>query len=198
MARPLCDFDSTVFDLNQAQFDLIERELGVRITHDQITNWSWEECGCFTPEMVALVWGEQGFKNREFQLSTPPMTGAIQGLKALQSAGHTPVIVSDRPAFMWDWMEEWFHRHGVRVPIVLTDRKTYTKAEAVIDNGLDYVIEDADHHAKDLATIPQIKRVYLLNRAYNAHAQHRKITRFNDWLHLSQIMVEHGLLGGAQ
>jgi hypothetical protein len=178
----LIDYDSTIVDLCAAQFDLVEREFGVRYTHDHILAWDWDTW--MPPEQSALVWGDRGFKSLDFQASLPAVPGALETIAALREATDDEfVVVSDRPDFLYDVTRDWLDRHGLApARLIFTDRKTYPKAQCALAEGLTFVVEDAPHHGGDLARCDHIEHVYLLDYAYNRGIDlHDKLLRVPGW-----------------
>lgn len=175
----LVDFDSVVFDLNKGQLALINAKFGTDLTEDHILSWAWEESGHFTPEMVDFIWGEEVFLNPAFHATCDPIVDALDGLRFLQDNGYEPHIVTDRPTALGQSVIDWLGRHGFDIPVIVTNRRGYTKLDAARDFGLTSVIEDAPHAVPLLAD--HVEDFWLIDRPYNRMVEHPNVIRVEGW-----------------
>lgn len=188
MARWLVDLDSTTMATVDRQLALANERFGAAYSIDDITAWQWED---FIPaEVCAYVWGDEVFKHLDFHRTCPAVTGSVETARALLARGDAVFVVSDRPDVLFDVTRAWLNGHGLdAADLIFTDRQTYPKAAAAVDFRLCHVIEDAPHHAVDLAALDTIQRVYLLDYPYNRGVPlHPKVTRVRGWDEIARAL----------
>lgn len=185
MARWLIDIDSTTMDTIGRQLALASERFGVAYTIDHITEWDWDDI--LPAEVCAYVWGDECFKNPSFHWTCPAVASSIKTVRGLLTAGNDVFFVSDRPDALYDVTRAWLDGWELdAADLIFTNRETYPKAQAAVDLRLSHVVEDAGHHAVDLAALDQVQRVYLVDYPYNrAIPAHPKITRVAGWAEIA-------------
>jgi 5'' nucleotidase, deoxy (Pyrimidine), cytosolic type C protein (NT5C). len=161
MAKILVDFDSTLNCLDEHMLATCNARHGTAYEPECLTHW--DALNELDPK--GFVWGREVWQAFAWQLSIPPQPGAIETMRALTSAGHEPVIVSDRSATAGMHLDAWLEHHRLGVPYVLSHRERMPKAYVAEVIGIELAIEDAPHHALAIAGrgIP----VYLMDKPYN-------------------------------
>lgn len=195
MARWLIDYDSTLADTFAEQIIWLNREFGSVYEYDDFTKWRSEDV--VTPEEAAFLWGEECFLNEDFQRECPPIPGAIDGMNDLLEMGEHLMIVSDRPVQLFDVTREWLDRQGLdMVRLLFTHHKNsmsldstgmMTKYQAAARHQLQYIVEDAPHHAETFANKVWVKQVFLLDKPYNQEIEAGKIIRVPGWDNIIRI-----------
>ena len=107
----------------------------------------------------------------------------------MRLAGLEPIVVSDRSVFAIRCAREWLILHGLaELNVLATHREHLPKWRVARDYGMAYAIEDAPHHAIDLAGagIP----VYLMDKPYNREViENDLITRVHGgWQELGELL----------
>jgi hypothetical protein len=188
MAKWLIDYDSTLCDTQAEYIKRMNERFGTQYTKDNFATWSAPLE--VRPEHYKWLWSEECFLNEDFQRTPPPVEGAIEGFKALLNAGHDAMIVSDRPASLFEVTRDWLDRQGLEFVRLYFSRHKHslngqteglTKIQVAWYNKLTHVVEDAPHHAKAFSAKPYMERIYLLDKPYNQGIEHEKITRVDTW-----------------
>ena len=189
MTKWLIDFDSTLSNTFDASLVALNEKYGTNYSRDMFSVWLTEDM--MPPEHAIYLWGEEVFLNHDFQMSVPPVEGAIETTRKLIEHGDTVMVVSDRPKELGWVTIQWLARHKLAdVEVVLTHNKHSravptaggrTKAQVAWQNRLTHVVEDAPHHAESFANRHFIKQVYLLDYPHNRNVEHDKIQRVASW-----------------
>lgn len=194
--RFLFDYDQTIADTQTLRLAMVNRRFNTFFDAEDFKSWRSEDL--MTEEESAYMWGPECFLSESFQASCPPIPGAILGIQKLYAVGHTGMVVSDRPADLFEVTRDWLDRQGLDTVRLLfthhkhslsTSRDTLTKYQAAHRYRLTHIIEDAPHHAEMFASKPYIKQIYLLDQPYNRDVSHEKILRVFSW----DEIVEHVL-----
>jgi 5' nucleotidase, deoxy (Pyrimidine), cytosolic type C protein (NT5C) len=189
MSRWLVDYDSTLAETFLEQLRITNQEFDTEYEDSMFVTWRSED---YMPEAHAsFMWGPDVFLSECWQLSVPPVPGAIEGCQRLLDQGEHLMIVSDRPPALFDVTRQWLDDHGLdMVRLLFTSHKassmiptkdSISKYQAAARYKLDHVVEDAPHHAETFANKPWIERVYLLDRPCNRKVDHPKIRRVHSW-----------------
>lgn len=189
MSRWLIDYDSTLSDTFREQLVWLGREFGTTYSYDDFTKWRSEDV--VSAAEAAFLWGDQCFLNEDFQRQCPPIPGAIEGMLDLLEMGEHLMVVSDRPAQLFDVTRQWLDAQGLdMVRLLFTYHKSsmsldgdgmMTKYQAAARHKLTHVWEDAPHHAEKFASKEWIQHVFLLDTPYNQEIEHPKIIRIANW-----------------
>ena len=180
--RILLDFDSTTADLDKHMRDSVNARFGTDYQAEEITSWEWWDTR--PPEQGAYVWGDECFQSVTWTMDIPPIAGAIDGVQELLDEGHELFVVSDRAPHMGLWLSSWLAMHGLTLPVFTTSRKGPTKLDMIRELELEVVIEDAPHHARDMAASGLVQAVMLLDKPWNHDVVHRRVIRCFGWEHL--------------
>lgn len=190
MVKFLFDYDSTLADTTRARIDTINSFFGKEYVVDGVVSWNNSDKPYLTNEEDAWSWGPECFLSETWQSQIPPVEGAIEGVQSLLEAGHTGMVVSDRPPVLFEVTRDWLDRQGLdTVRLLFTrhkhsksgDHKGLTKNQAAYLYKLTHVVEDAPHHGMALANREYVQRVFLLEAPYNKGVYHPKITRIESW-----------------
>lgn len=156
MKTILIDIDGVVADLHRAWLDLYNAEYHDSLTHTDIVKW----------EMHEIVKPECGMKIYDFlhhpdiYRKTPPISGAVDGVRKLKNAGHIIVFVTAGLSSEKErWME--FLGFGSKKDIISADATKKHMIEG------DVMIED---YQPTLSAWYRIGRQgILINRPWNQH-----------------------------
>lgn len=190
MVKFLFDYDSTIANTSDARIDAINKKFGTHYHMGGVTTWYNDENGYMDEAHDGWSWGPSCFLSPDWQLTLPPVEGAIEGIHKLYEQGHSGMIVSDRPAVLFECTREWLDNHGLEmVRLLFTRHKDsksgpdhdFTKSQAAFLYRLTHVWEDAPHHSLSLARRDYIQRVILLDTPYNQGIYHPKIVRVSSW-----------------
>jgi 5'(3')-deoxyribonucleotidase len=135
------DVDDTVCNLIGGWIPAINRDFGLNVRLDQITEWLLADC---TPELKAI--GDdrlaEYFGKPGFHLNLDPMPGAIESLRRLSkdyrlyfiTARHGPLAISET----FDWFKK--HLRWVQhKQIIFAREKHIFQLDAAIDDKLDHL-----------------------------------------------------------
>ncbi len=187
-ARPLAiDFDDIVFDFHGNFREFHHRNYGSTYAMSDIYTYDMAQ-------FLGLSEEEKNFRVLEFyfsgyQESGFAIPGAIDALHMLAEY-HSLHMVTARPLRTVSVTESWLDSQGV---LQLFAGRHYTnsylpepnspvarrKSDICVEIGAAAHIEDASHHASDVAAagIP----VYLLDKPWNRGPLAHSVTRFNSW-----------------
>ena len=184
----LLDYDSTLADTHKPRIEAMNKEFGTDYKVEDFTTWS--PPSFLDPDHDAWQWGPECFMNEDFQISAPPVEGAITGVNRLLAYGDQCIVVSDRPAELFEVTRDWLDNQGLDVVRLLFTRHRHslnvtnvgqTKLQVAWQHKLNGVIEDSPHHSIALAQKDYVDTVYLLDMPYNRHIEHEKIRRVKSW-----------------
>jgi uncharacterized HAD superfamily protein len=202
VVRWLIDYDSTLADTFAEQLVWLNRAFDSEYQYDSFTRWRSEDI--VTAEEAAFLWGDKCFLNEDFQRECPPIPGAIDGMLELLDRGEHLMIVSDRPAQLFDVTRQWLDAQGLdMVRLLFTHHKSsmsldstgmMTKYQAAARYRLPNIIEDAPHHAEKFATMGWVDRIFLLDKPYNQGIAHPKIYRVYDWPEIISMVTVGGMV----
>lgn len=186
MNRYLIDFDGVIARTFEQQILLLNRKFVTTYTVDDFP--TWDTVSVLTDEENEWFWGEECFLSPSTTLDATPVELAPYAVERIRNH-HEAYVVSDRPHSLRKATESWLYRHIGSVPLILTrsplskgdaDTRIPTKTEVAACLGIDVAIEDAPHHANDLADI--VDRVYLFSTPANQKVQEDEvISRITSW-----------------
>lgn len=191
MSKWLLDYDSTLADTQSLRLEWVNNQFGTTFTREDVASW---HSPIFSEEIAQWMWGPDCFMSEYFQASVPAVPHAIDGALRLLDAGHRPMVVSDRPAELFEVTRDWLDRQGLdMIRLLFTSHKHslsvgkgMTKSQAAYLYKLTHVVEDAGHHADSLSNRSYIDKVYLLDMPYNREINGPKITRVDSWSEIIQ------------
>jgi len=199
----LLDYDATLAATDRLRIQWINERFGTNYSNDKITTWFNSESNYMLPEHDAWAWSDACFLNEAFQAQVQPVDGAIDGVLELLDMGHQCMVVSDRPASLFEVTRDWLDNQGLDMVRLLFTRHKHsmnavfgmTKQQAAYLYKLRVVIEDGPHHASVFAEKDHIDRIYLLNYPYNQHVPYNdKITRVDRWDEIVSYIKETELV----
>lgn len=171
-----CDFDDVLFQAYLTLTAFHNKQFGTAIDHRAIRTWHLEPVwNCSTQEALARV--AQWYDSEEHRF-TLPVHGSFEAMTRL-APNHELVIVTARPPEVREQTLAWIQRHfpNVFTDIFFTNHEP--KGSFCRRAGVSLFIEDALHHAKDVAQsgIP----VLLFDAPWNQEPLEPKITRVFSW-----------------
>lgn len=188
MSRWLLDYDQTIANTQQAMLDHCNRVFNVDYQSCDIKAWKTED---FLPvDYVNYMWGKECWLSDDVQSSAKPIEGALEGIQTLLNRGEHCMIVSDRPAELFEGTRDWLDRHGLDMIRLLFTRHKHsmnlsndnmTKLQAAYLYQLRNVVDDSPHHPIAFSERTYIDQIYLLDMPYNQGVEGPKITRVDGW-----------------
>lgn len=178
------DLDDVLLDFNQALCEYHNARYDPKYTWDNIRTYALENTWVCTREEVRRRIFE--FYVTDEHARALPVTGAQEALKRISRA-HNCVVVTSRPETIRERTLEWCEKHfpGLFRDIHFTNQfgtniPTAHKGEVCQRLGIEVYIEEAPHHALDVAQsgIP----VLLYNVPWNQGVSpHPNVTRVYSW-----------------
>lgn len=188
------DLDDTLAQTNQRMVELLNEDLGLRLTLDDFTEWEWwknvepfKYIGeAFGPKAATNLvwrlyaiawWSEDKVKPREY---------AISNMQVLAEDRRFEIdIVSQRQLFSVRDVAKWLRLHDVpfRALAVLDAFGSYSKAD------LDYSIFVDDSPTLAAKVSVSSKRLILMDRPWNRHiADSIFVKRAKTWADVDALM----------
>ena len=159
----MVDFDSTINDFNAGVCRVVNEKFGTSYAPKDFFTWSYGDV--LGKEVEAWFW--QGpYQDPEWTLALPALPGATLALNRLVDAGKDVEVVTSRKENHVPWVKEWlFQQRLDRLPV---RGGAASKAWAIGEAGFDIAVDDAPHHAEELANYCE---VYLVDGPYNQHVE---------------------------
>lgn len=171
------DLDNTVLDATSSYLHFYNKASGLSYTPKDVNDfyfyrlYGWDNA---EREKVYRLYG------REIHWNSSPFPMAVEVLQEL-SLSHKISIITARPLLFRDITIEWLNHHGIRYDnIVFTENKL----QECIDSGVNLLIDDAPHYAREFAdkNIP----VILFEQPYNTSMSHDMVYRASSWFEVSR------------
>lgn len=179
------DFDDVIFDCNGTLCQFHNERYGTNYTVSDIDSWD-----------LANLWGvsaeEEDRRIREyvttdFHAGAPLIEGARAGLTELKKLGYKVIFVTSRGESIQPQTEAWMKKNieGLYDSVYYTNHfdkehpNRVTKADACHEIGAGVLIEDAIHHAENVAgsNIP----VLLMDQPWNQTELGPNVVRIKGW-----------------
>lgn len=172
----------------QVMLDQCNKEFGTTYTKNDLTEWLTENI--LPADVAKYMWGPECWMNEDVQANAAPVEGALEGIQQLLANDHHLMIVSDRPASLFEVTRDWLDRNGLADIRLLFTRHKHsqnqsnehmTKLQAAYLYKLRMMIDDSPHHPLQFAEKDYVDRVYLLDMPYNQKTAGEKIVRVSSW-----------------
>ena len=130
--RIICDMDEVIVDMINPLLKQYNRMYSSDITIDDVTQWQLPD------DMI------NKFKEDDFFVKLPPISGAIDGLNQLMEWGHDVIVAtnhSDNPRIAKDkilWM--FYNYPDLSENMMIGGRKDLLQGDVIIDDNADYLI----------------------------------------------------------
>jgi hypothetical protein len=185
----MVDFDSTINDFNKGVCRVVNEQFGLLLTPADFTQWAYGDI--LGKEAESWFWTGP-YQDPDWTLSLEPMPGAILALNRLVDAGCYVEVVTSRNERHVPWVQEWlFRQRGSGIPV---RGGAASKAWKVGERGFDHAIDDAPHHAEELADFCE---VWLVDGPYNQGVVPRATHRYpihrvkSLWIATERILAIH-------
>ncbi|MEX0930190.1 MAG: hypothetical protein WDZ79_00785 [Candidatus Paceibacterota bacterium] len=194
MSKPVLglDFDDVIFAHNDALFAFQNERDGTSFTRDDIMHYGLEKTwGCSREEAHTRV---MRFFHSPDHFKTQPLPGSIEAVELLERSYDIHLITARSAEFL-SQTQEWLQHY---LPI-LADRLYFTrevhggesrpKSDVCKELGVSVFVDDALHHAEDLA--PAVERVFLLDTPWNQteEALPANVKRVYSWEEITRELV---------
>lgn len=171
--RILVDVDGTLcFNLPRL-CEFVEREYGVEISREEITDWSFqfEEIDVGITDVITQLFDEYP---EWFLADLEPVPGAREALDSLAATGHEIQIVTHRPAETHHLTQQWLDEQGMYYDGYVEDVPE-NKAEVTGD----VLIDDFHGHIAD--AVDAGMQGILFDRPYTEEVGHEQAIRVSTW-----------------
>lgn len=162
------DFDDVVIDFNSALCRFHNEQYGTTLTRDDIFRYELEHVwDCTLEEAKERI---HQFVHSDAHAHTEPVPGAIDALRRL-AADYPLHIITSRPDIHVSPTRQWL---ASRLPDFvdcvhftnhLDDTRRRPKSDVCRELGVTVFIEDALHHAQDVASVAD--EVFLIDAPWN-------------------------------
>ncbi len=189
------DIDDVLAQWNISYLKYINNKFGTNFKFDQITEYDYRQC---FPEFIERI----DFFNLCFEFYGRPefidldrVEYSEESIKRLAKK-HKLYAVTARPEHLQQITENWIDKYFPNIKeIVFTNfftkdpnQKMIPKSEVCQNLGVDLFIEDAPHHAKDIAA--KGINVFLLEKPWNRNFEvENKIFRKDSWKHITKDVL---------
>ena len=130
--RIICDMDEVIVDMMNPLLKRYNEMYSSDISIEDVTQWG-------LPDDMT-----NKYKEDNFFLTLPPISGAINGLSQLMEWGHDVIIAtnhSDDPQIAKDKILWMFHNFGdLSANMMIGVRKDLLQGDVIIDDNADYLI----------------------------------------------------------
>lgn len=155
----MVDFDSTINDFNAGVAASVNERFGLLITPSDFTQWAYGDI--LGKEAEAWFWAGP-YQDPAWTAALKPLPGAILALNRLVDAGLYVEVVTSRKENHVPWVKDWLANQGVENMAVRGGAAS--KAWKIGERGFDHAVDDAPHHAEELADFCE---VWLVDGPYN-------------------------------
>jgi uncharacterized HAD superfamily protein len=177
------DFDDVIADSMQVVVDLHNREYSTSYSKEDAASFYLEEIWGGAKE----EWEEKlaEFLSTKYLADLNPMAGILSAMELLKENGHELYIISGRSGKQVAAAEKWIELH---FPTTFNDVycehssvgvDPLTKAERCKELGIDLMIEDSMHSARECAAADI--RVFLFDQPWNRGDLLPNMTRVSSW-----------------
>lgn len=171
------DIDGVLVDFARPFNSWLEKSLGVKCPA-HITDYSWYKC---VPGLTFEgFWTEfDRFGQSGAYRDMPLIDGAKSAVRKI--AEHYDVwFITSRPDYATQDTYDAIHRDFGFEPSKVIMARSGKKSNEINKLGIKFFVEDAPHHAEDIAENTNCK-LYLMDTHYNREVKHPRATRVSDW-----------------
>lgn len=154
------DFDGVIADCRRLKSYAAEKLYNKWIPPNHFCKEHIIRWGILTAEQYGNL-QEAAYGTREIGLHMHPVPGAIRGIRALISEGHTLQVITSRSGKKVDIAREWSEQRGLDIRFTGVGKETKVKAAA----NLDVFVDDDLSKLKPLIGI--VPNLYLFSWPYN-------------------------------
>jgi uncharacterized HAD superfamily protein len=186
------DFDDVLMDFYPSLCLFHNENYGTSLSKEDVHSYYIQDIfGCTTEEAMERVWN---FYHSTKHHDAKPVSGAMEALQVLEEEYDLHIITA-RPESVREVTESWINTHFPKMfkGIHFTNQffgvtKKTTKAEVAQKEGVTFFIDDAPHHAEEVAEIAE--QVFLFDAPWNnTHATSKEnITRVTSWPEVLQFL----------
>jgi uncharacterized HAD superfamily protein len=194
------DMDDVLCETARGCLAVIEREFGIRIAYEQLTNFNLgQACGLGMEETAELY---RIVHQPDELMKLEPIKGAIPILNRWLAAGYRIAIVTGRPPVTAECSIEWlahaqvpYHSFTVvdKYGRFATDKSVVSLSE-LANQQFSFAVEDSPTMAEYLAETMDVP-VKLFDRPWNQTCvTHPKIARYRHWHEIASAFSNGGVL----
>lgn len=174
------DVDSVLCDSVPSLLNRINYWQGTQLTKSDVVQWDFPVGNYATLGQLIL----EAFRDPEFVVSLPPMTGAVFHMSLLCQAFDVVVVTSRKQLTVGatrEWVEKWFGP----LPVVHT-------GDSKNDCQLDILVDDAPHNV--VAFADSGRPAILFDQPWNRKVPVRPLVwRCRDWWQVYDTVYNHAL-----
>jgi uncharacterized HAD superfamily protein len=179
------DLDGITYEFIPPFCKWLRDKLGIPIYPRDVKDYYWFNCVAGMTEQQ--FWDEfHAFSKsgayRDFAL----LPGAQESIRYLLD-NYDVKFITARPDYAYeDTVGAIYRDFGICEPDRIIFARAH-KSDEILAHGIDIFIEDASHHALDIANKTDA-HVYLMDTDYNQDVSHSQITRVQDWAHIMKVL----------
>lgn len=187
------DIDGVLLASDQFMLDGLSNVLGRRVQKSEIIDYDFTKAFEITMDQEQSI-----IDDAIMRLQMPSMPGVEHIIELLDNFEKPIPIITSRPEkycrpytiiqlvkifglnlgdYYWDDGDDYEIIHSLYLN---------TKSDAICQYGLDYFVEDASHHAIDIADNSDCT-VLLVDQPWNQNCRHERIIRCGDWKKENQL-----------
>ena len=169
------DLDGCIADTLPVILNTIYDKFKVVIKQTELKRFEIESISDLTPSQVHVCVTDAIGKVNQIK----PIPGAIEFIKKYHAASKRIIqIITARGAHDGEATIEWLNKHFDGVPYSFVGTKQ--KAEACVDLGIEYFVEDRAKYARQVSSVGTT--VFLLDYLWNKHLpESDRVIRMKDW-----------------
>ena len=141
------DQDDTIMSFTRHVLDAINREYGIIIDIEEITDWNDNSLRSLKFYKDGGNWWDW-MRDRDWVWAQcPAIPGAIGGIQKLRDAGHRVELLTSKPEWAewvtWSWLKKWrapVHSVTIHPFGSATEKWELSSADILIDDGLHNVV----------------------------------------------------------
>jgi len=169
------DIDGVIVDFVSSTLPLISEVSNRPVTYADVTHRDLTKFLNINEEKAAYIWEQ--IINTDLLQSSPPISGAIEGISALGQ--HEIWLVTGRPASMQSLTLSWLNENGINYDRIIFD-SSKTEGNLSLERKCNIFVEDQ----LEVACLLAVAGIFtiLFNQPWNqAPALPAKCQRVNDW-----------------